>query len=379
MSDAPQPLRIGAAIDGAGAHPAAWRVARAEPAELFTAGHYAELAREAERGALDFVTLDDSLALQDDTGQTVRGRLDALLTLTRIAPETTTVGLVPTVTTTHTEPFHVSKAVATLDHVSLGRAGWRVQVSTTEAESRHFGRRPVAERPRLWTEAAAVADVVGRLWDSWEDDAEIRDTATGRFVDTDRLHYVDFSGPGWSVRGPSITPRPPQGHPLVVVRADSEEAESAAAAVADVVLVAPTEHGAATALRARIRAAAERAGRDPAHVSVLADLRVLLAEDTATAFNRRDRLDSLAAPPVREAGLRFTGTPHDLAARILDWTGAVDGFTLYPAVLPDDLSAFVDGVVPLLRQAGALRPGSPTATLRGRFGLPRAGNRYARA
>ncbi|MFC3996642.1 LLM class flavin-dependent oxidoreductase [Nocardiopsis sediminis] len=375
----PAPLHIGAAIDGAGAHPAAWRVAPARPADLFTAAHYADAAREAERGALDFVTLDDSLALQDGRADRVRGRLDALLTLTALAPLTSRIGLVPTVTTTHTEPFHVSKAVATLDFASLGRAGWRVQVSATEAEARHIGRRPAAPAAVLWDEAAAVADVVARLWDSWDDDAEIRDTATGRFVDRDRLHYVDFTGPGWSVKGPSITPRPPQGHPLVVVRADDDTALATAAAHADAVLIARPDPGSAAIARARIRAEVRQAGRSPDDVAVLADVSVLLDTDAAAARARRDRLDALAGGPGPAPGLDFTGTPADLADALAQWAaqGAADGFTVHPAVLPADLTAFVDHVVPLLRGHGLFRDAYTADTLRGHFGLSRPAGHYA--
>src|SRR5215210_9457031 len=158
---------------------------------VYDADSYVRLARLAERGGLDFVTLDDTLA---------RPGPDALAVLSAVAPATSRIGLVPTVTTTHTEPFHVQAAVATLDWASRGRAGWRIEVSVTEGEARLFGRRPAARADELWQEAGEVADVAARLWDSWEDDAEIRDVSTGRFVDRDKLHHVDFTGSGFSVK-----------------------------------------------------------------------------------------------------------------------------------------------------------------------------------
>ncbi len=126
-------LHLAVALDGAGWHPAAWRAPDARPGELFSAGYWSDLAREAEAGALDFLTIEDSLGLQtagrfaspDDRTDQVRGRLDAVLTAARIAPHTTRIGLVPTAVTTHTEPFHLSTSIATLDYVSEGRAGWR--------------------------------------------------------------------------------------------------------------------------------------------------------------------------------------------------------------------------------------------------------------
>ena len=204
MSAASPAVHLAVALDGAGWHPAAWREPRARPAELFTAGYWADLVQEAERGLLDFVTIEDWLGLQsarhvepDRRTDQVRGRLDAVLIAARVAPLTSHIGLVPTAVVTHTEPFHISKAIATLDYVSTGRAGLRVQVSARPDEAAHFGRRTFpAARPRrpgqpavqdlvgeLFDEAADYVEVVRRLWDSWEDDAEIRDVATGRFID----------------------------------------------------------------------------------------------------------------------------------------------------------------------------------------------------
>ena len=173
--------------------------------EAFTAKHWAGLAREAEDAKLDFVTFDDALD--------GRPGLDAVLTAARIAPLTSRIGLVPTAVVTHTEPFHLSKAIATLDYVSKGRAGVQLTTAPDVATARHFGRRD--DLGDLWDEAVDYAEVLRRLWDSWEDDAEIRDEATGRFIDREKLHYIDFEGRWFQVRGPSITPRPPQGHPLV--------------------------------------------------------------------------------------------------------------------------------------------------------------------
>ena len=152
-----------------------------------------------------------------------------MLIAARVAPLTRHIGLVPTVIVTHTEPFHVSKAIATLDYVSKGRPASGSGCRASPDEAAHFGRRAVRRwtcGPRrsavqqliagLFGEAADYVEVIRRLWDSWEDDAEIRDAATGRFIDRDKLHYIDFAGEHFSVKGPSITPRPPQGQPVVV-------------------------------------------------------------------------------------------------------------------------------------------------------------------
>src|SRR3954471_5189108 len=247
-------LHLAVALDGAGWHPAAWREPDGRAAELFTAGYWVDLVTEAERGLLDLVTFEDALALQstsrwapDERTDQVRGRLDAVQVAARVAPVTRGIGLVPTAVVTHTEPFHLSKAIATLDYVSTGRAGLRVKVASSPHEAAHFGRREPGslEQRDLFDEAADWVEVVRRLWDSWEDDAEIRDVATGRFVDRDKLHYIDFEGRFFSVRGPSITPRPPQGQPVVLALAHAEVPRAFAARSADVVLITPADNSTA--------------------------------------------------------------------------------------------------------------------------------------
>ncbi len=150
---APGHMHLSVALDGAGWHPAAWREPGARPAELFTAGYWTDVIGEAERGLLDFVTIEDGLSLQSSRGSRpdsrtdqVRGRLDAVLIAARVAPVTRHIGLVPVAVVTHTEPFHISKAIATLDYVSSGRAGVQVRVSASPHEAAHFGRRAVPPR-----------------------------------------------------------------------------------------------------------------------------------------------------------------------------------------------------------------------------------------
>ncbi|MFB7851318.1 MULTISPECIES: LLM class flavin-dependent oxidoreductase [unclassified Streptomyces] len=328
-------------------------------------GHYIGLARLAERGALDFVTLGDSF---------LRPGLDALAVLARVAPATRRIGLVPTVTTTHTEPFHVSSAVATLDWVSRGRAGWYVDVSTTGAEARLFGRRPAAPADELWREAGEVADAGARLWDSWEDGAEIRDTATGRFVDRDKLHHIDFEGAFFSVRGPAIVPRPPQGHPVTVVDGTGGPATEVAARHADVVLVRATAPERAAAIRAELRRRAAAHGRDPDALRVLVALTVDLGDIETTP---EPGLES--GPPLAAGGSYYRGGPVDLAELITRWHrgGAADGFHLTPITPGRDLERIVNGTVALLQHRGLFRTFHPGGTLREHLGLARPANRYA--
>ena len=399
-------------LAGAGSHPAAWRLPDATPGELFTAAYWTGLAGLADRAGLDFLVIPDSFAPPAEgpgAEAVVRGRLDAVAIAARVAPVTRSVGLVPAATVTHAEPFHLSKAIATLDFVSQGRAGWQPSVSRTQAEAALFGRKDAAPAEVLWREAGEAVDVVVRLWDSWEDDAVIRDVSTGRYVDRAKLHYIDFAGEFFSVKGPSITPRSPQAHPPLVVRADEPEALAVVARWAQVARIAAPDLSSAAAARARVREAVAAAGRDPDEVAVLLDVETLLADTADQAHRTLEQLDGWAG--AERFALRtytqqaptaaFVGTPAALADLIEEAFrgGAADGATLVPLALPTGLRLIADALVPLLVErdlrsapgGGPLRmptqskavPGGAArarpATLRDRLGLPRPANYFTEA
>ncbi|KUN02818.1 FMNH2-dependent monooxygenase [Streptomyces yokosukanensis] len=396
-STSPSHLHLAVALDGTGWHPASWRDPVAHPRDLLTAGYWADLVAEAERGLLDLVTFEDGLGPQsshvlapDERTDQVRGRLDAVLVASRVAPLTRHIGLVPTVVSTHTEPFHISKAIATLDYVSTGRGGLRVQVSARPDEAAHFGRRTVRriESPdspaardvltELFDEAADHVEVVRRLWDSWEDDAEIRDAATGRFIDRDKLHYIDFEGRHFSVKGPSITPRPPQGQPLVTALAHRSAAYRLVARQADIGYVTPQDADQARAIVAEIRAEQRAAGRAADTLHVFGDLVVFLDDSRAQAQERRERLDALAGEPYTSDARIFTGTAGQLTDLLEELsTGGLTGFRLRPAVAGHDLPRVSRDLVPELQRRGRFRDAYEADTLRGLLGLARPANRYS--
>ena len=356
---AQNPLHLGVALDGYGWHPQAWRhTLAADPsaAPVTSGRHWAQLAATAERGLLDFLTIDDSLAAQPGRREEIdprrlAGRADAVLIAARIAPLTHNIGLIPVATITHTEPFHVSKAIATLDYISHGRAGWQARVSPTAHEAAAFGRRAAPDAAELFDEAADFVDVVRRLWDSWEDDAVIRDIASGRYVDRDKLHYIDFAGKHFSVKGPSITPRPPQGQPVVAALAHADPVYDFANTAADLAFVTPTDE---TSVRAILHTVQHKA---------IADVVVSFGGDSE----------------FRSDALVFEGTPQKLVDLLMGWQDlGLAGFRLRPAVNVTDLPVIVDEVVPLLQRAGRFRTTYREGeTLRERFGLPTAVNRYA--
>ncbi|RKE22556.1 LLM class flavin-dependent oxidoreductase [Streptomyces sp. TLI_171] len=394
-------LHLAVALDDTGWHPASWREPGARPAEVFTARYWADLVREAERGLLDFVTVEDALGpqsaafhLPDDRTDQLRGRLDAVLLAASLAPLTSHIGLVPTTNVTHTEPFHLSTGIASLDHASRGRAGWRPQITFRAADAAHFGRRTtpqltaadlrdpelIAARLRdLFAEAHEVVEAVGLLWDSWEDDAEIRDRPTGRFVDRDKLHRIDFAGEHVRVRGPSITPRPPQGRPPITVLAHASTPYELAAARADLVYLTPHSRAGAVTELAAVDRARQLVGRPPGDpLLAFADLVVLLDDRPGRAAARLRRLDDTDGAQYTSDAEIFAGTPGDLADLLLDLRAAgLDGFRLRPAVLPHDLAAITTALVPELQRRGAFRTGYEAATLRGLLGLPRPAGRWA--
>jgi alkanesulfonate monooxygenase SsuD/methylene tetrahydromethanopterin reductase-like flavin-dependent oxidoreductase (luciferase family) len=403
---APPPhVHLAVALDGAGWHPAAWREPEARATELFSPDYWVDLVQEAEQGLLDFVTIDDSLAVQstrrrelDARTDQVRGRLDAVLVAARVAPRTTSIGLVPVATTTHTEPFHVSKSIATLDYVSNGRGGFQARVSATGVEARQFGRREFGETDpasgpapagpgatavstigaELFEEAADFVDVVRRLWDSWEDDAEIRDVATGRFIDRDKLHYIDFEGKWFSVKGPAITPRPPQGQPLVSVLAHVPMAFTLAARSADVVFITPLTAEDARGLVDTVRGHEEAESRPGPPLRIFADIVVFLDDDASTARARKDRLDELDGRPYRSDAFVYVGTPAGLADLLLEWRAAgIEGFRLRPGAIPHDLEAITRDLVVALADRSAFRSRYEESTLRERLALPPPKNMYA--
>lgn len=379
------------ALQGSGWHPAAWRVPGAAAALLTGLRHWRDLIVEQDRLGIDAVTLEDSFtagpvdASGDLDTSTVVGRLDALLVASAVAPATRSIGLVPTVSVTHTEPFHVATGLQTLDHVSLGRAGWRIQVSPTTREAALFGRRPGGDdTTALFAEAREVAEVVSRLWDSWDDDAIIRDVTTGRFIDRDRIHGAEFVGAHVSVHGASIVPRSPQGRPPVFSLAHRADAAAFAVDTADVVLVTPGFDGVeAHSTLALVRDAEQAAGSDLRR-PVLADLAVLIGSSAAEAADALAALDAAAGTPYAVGSGSDTTvlatTVADLVERIGDLRAlGYAGVRLRPLRIPIDSTAIARQLVPALVTAGlrADVASRPTADLRTRLGIAPAVSRYA--
>ncbi|MGG5170588.1 LLM class flavin-dependent oxidoreductase [Pseudarthrobacter sp. J1738] len=302
------------------------------------------------------------------------GRANALLRAAFAGPVTRNIAVIPEVDTVYTEPFHISTQLASLDYVSRGRAGWIVTAAESAEAAAAVGRSAVTGAA-LGQEAAASVEVSRRLWDSWEDDAVIRDVATGRYIDVDKLHYADFetgdkfAGDAYAVKGPSIIPRPLQGQLPVLAAADLVGEGSIPVESVDAVLVtAPTPEllvGEVRDVKARL------AGANGDAVAVVAELDVVLDSRGQAAAER--------VAGTRSGRARFVGSPAELTDFLAELLTAADGVRLHPLDLFVDLQELSLLVLPELRRRGALRDVIQDGTFREVLGLERPVNRYASA
>ncbi|SHK49637.1 Luciferase-like monooxygenase [Pseudonocardia thermophila] len=335
-------LHLAVELDGDGAHPAAWRRAQHGPSELLTARRTERVARRAENAGFTLATFDDAIT---PPGAGPLGRIGAVERAAFVAPLTTSIGLAPVVATTYTEPFHVASQLASLDHASLGRAGWVVAAGTEP--HRAWGRPPVTG-DGLAREARDAVTVARDLFDSWGDDAAIRDVTTGRYLDRAQLHYIDFVGETYSVKGPAIVPRPPQGHVVVI-------APHGLIPDPDVALVTTPQ-------------------RVPDAPLTFLELEVALDTDVPA----EERLAALDAhtPWPRTGRPRHVGSAESLVERLRGLAGTVDGVRLHPLVLDEDLPVLSARVLPALFESRTATRPRAGASLRTTLGLPRPANRF---
>jgi len=343
-------LHLAVELDGEGAHPAAWRRASHAPAALLTPGRVRALAQVAENAGFTLATFDDSLLPPGGVGPV--GRIGAVERAAFAAAHTSTLGLVPVVSTTYTEPFHVSSQLASLDFAAAGRAGWLVTATGEPAAARAWGRPVVEVAAALRREARDSVRVVRDLWDSWEDDAAVRDVDTGRYLDRDKVHYIDFRGESYSVKGPAIVPRSPQGQVVTFASADVLPG-----GLADVELV-DGRPGPGEGLR-------------------FVELEVLLDTPAADAVARLADLDAYV-PWRAGPRLRYAGPPAGLVGLLEELAAVVDGVRIHPGVLDEDLPELSARVLPALFRSGTAARPHPGASLRTTLGLTRPASRFAR-
>jgi alkanesulfonate monooxygenase len=438
-------LRLGAFIMATGHHIAAWR----HPGSVADAGvnidHYIALAQAAERGLFDQVFVADSPGLYhrgDRESLSRQGRLSHFEPVTlwaALAAVTKHVGFVATASTTYEDPFTLARKFASLDHISKGRAAWNVVTTASENVFANFGLDRHPDPELRYERAHEFLDVVKGLWDSFEDDAFIRDPVTGVYLNPDKLHTLDHVGKHFKVKGPLNLERPPQGHPVIVQAGSSEPGKELAAATAEAVFTAWTSLAEAQAFYRDVKKRLAKFGRKPDELLILPGISPVIGRTQAEAeakWNELQRLihpavglgtlahhwpaEDLAtwdldapppyypeAPPGRNsrqhvvlelakrerltvrqlyeylAGARghwvVVGTPQKIADDIQNWfeNEAADGFNIMPPVLPEGLDTFIDLVIPELQRRGLFRSAYEGRTLRENLGLKRPPNRFA--
>ena len=221
-------MKLGAFFHPTGNHVAAWLHPDAQIDAGTNFRHYAEIAQTAERGKFDLMFVADAVATRDGKLEALSrwpqymAYFDPLTLLPALAAVTTHVGLCATATTSYNEPYHIARKFASLDHISGGRAGWNVVTSSNVSEAFNFGRERHYEHDARYDRAIEFVEVVKGLWDSWDDDAFVRDRKSERYFDPAKLHYLNHKGEHFSVRGPLNVARPPRGHPVLFQAGSSE-------------------------------------------------------------------------------------------------------------------------------------------------------------
>ncbi len=434
-------LRLGAFMRPVGIHTAWWRYPGAATDANFSIAHLKRFAQKLEQGRFDAFFMADHLAVLNmpmaalKRSATVTS-FDPLTLLPALAMVTEHIGLVATASTTYNEPYHVARKFASLDHLSGGRAGWNLVTSGNPHEAMNFGLEEHVEHATRYRRAREFYDVVTGLWDSWADDAFVRDPESGVFFDPDKMHVLDHKGEFLSVKGPLNVARPIQGWPVIVQAGASEAGRQIAAETAEVIFGASNTLGAARDFYADVKGRMDRLGRNRDHLKVLPGALVVAGATQAEARAKKERLDALVHPdsglpnlsmrlgtdvsnldldgPLpddlpdtnasksgrqrivdqaraenltvrqlaqiagRYGGLEMVGTPATIADTMEEWLHAegCDGFNIMFHTLPEGLDDFVDTVVPELQRRGVFRRDYEGRTLRENLGLPRPANRF---
>jgi len=444
MSEA-RKLRLGAFVMATGHHVAAWRHPGSQIDSGVNIDHYIEVAKTAERGLFDQVFVADSPGLWHrggDESLSRQGRVSYFEPVTlwaALSAVTKHIGFVATASTTYEDPYLLARKFASLDHISKGRAAWNVVTTSADNVHGNFGIDAHPDPAVRYERAHEFVHVVKGLWDSFDDDALVRDRASGVYVDPSKIHELNHVGKYFKVKGPLNIERPPQGYPVIVQAGSSEDGKELAAASAEAIFTAWTSLAEAQAFYRDVKGRLARYGRRPEQLLVLPGISPVIGRTEEEAQAKWAELQGLIHPSVGLATLepfwpgedlqrwdldavppyypeppkginsrahvvielarreRFTvrqlyeylagarghwvvvGTPTTIADRIQEWfeNGAADGFNVMPPVLPQSLNEFVDLVVPELQRRGLFRTAYEGRTLRENLGLERPASRYA--
>jgi FMN-dependent oxidoreductase (nitrilotriacetate monooxygenase family) len=434
-------LKLGAFMRPASIHTGAWRYPGAFPDANFNFAHLKRFAQKLEHGRFDAFFMADHLGVLNMPVEALKRShtvtsFEPFTLLSALAGATEHIGLVATASTTFDEPFHIARRFASLDHLSGGRAGWNIVTTANPDSAKNFGLEQHVDHDERYVRAREFYDVVTGLWDSFADDAFVRDVDAGIYFDPAKMHVLDHKGPQLSVRGPLNIARPIQGWPVIVQAGASDPGRQLAAETAEMVFGAQSTLAGGQAFYADVKGRMEKLGRSRDHMKILPGAFVVVGETVAEARKKRALLDSLVhidssiaslsialgfdvsgldpegplpdeLPPthasqssrervvdlakrdqlnVRQlaqrlggfSGLAFVGTPRTIADEMEEWlvSDASDGFNVMFPYLPAGLDDFVDLVIPELQRRGIFRREYEGTTLRESLGLPRPANRF---
>jgi len=442
-SQAKRMMHLGAFVHETGQHVAAWRHPDAHYHSGVRFQDMVEVAQLAERGRMDFLFLADSAAVDLEGNADARGRMgkvvkfEPMTILAALAAVTKHLGFVATSTTTFNEPYTLARQFASLDMISGGRGGWNLVTSNNEQDALNYSRDQHMSHGDRYERAIEFAEIVQGLWDSWDEDAFIRDKESGVFYDVAKMHVLNHKGKHFQVRGPLNVAPSPQGRPVLVQAGASGTGRDVAARLAEIVFTAQTTFEQAKDFYADVMTRLPRFGRTADEVRVMPGFYPVVAPTQSEAQEKFDYLQSLIQVPVGISVLEHTigvhdldklpldgpvpempdtngplsrqrllleqakrdkltfwqlclanagprghvlsiGTPTQVADEMEHWFtgGAADGFNVMPAYLPGSLKDFVDLVIPELQRRGLFRKEYEGMTLRENLGLPKPVNRH---
>jgi len=432
-------LKLGAFMRPVSIHTGAWRYPGATPDANFNFSALKRYIQTLEKAKFDAFFMADHLAVLNmpvnalKRSHTVTS-FEPFTLLSALAAVTDRIGLMATASTTYDEPYHIARRFASLDHISGGRAGWNIVTTANPDAALNFGLEEDVDHDERYVRAREFYDVVTGLWDSFADDAFVRDVDAGVYFDPARMHVLNHKGKHLSVRGPLNIARPVQGWPVIIQAGASEAGRQLAAETAEVVFAASTDLAAGKAFYADVKGRMAKAGRDPDGMKILPGAFVVVGDSLEEAIAKRAKLDSLvhydsgigtlnsmlgfdvsgydpdgplpdipqtnASQSARDrvvqaaqrgltirqlaqrvgsyGGLAFVGTPQTIADEMQRWLDeeGSDGFNIMFPYLPEGLDDFVDKVVPELQRRGLFRTEYEGATLRENLGLARPQNQF---
>lgn len=430
-------VKFGVMLNGPGGHMNAWRSEDVPDDASINFDFLKSVSKKAEDAAFSFLFVADGLYINDKSIPHFLSRFEPLTLLASLAPITSKIGLVGTVSTSYSEPYTIARQLMSIDHVSGGRAGWNVVTSPLEGSAKNFSKDKHPEHSLRYDIADEHLQVVQGLWDSYEDDAFTRDKESGQYFNKEKMHELNFQGDFFNIAGPLNIERSPQGQPIIFQAGASPKGSRFAARHADAVFTNASTLAHAKETYKDLKQKAIDSGREPGDIKVFPTLQPIVGKDQEEVRSRYEYLKNLVTidealaylgryfdhhdfsqydvdapfPELGDVGknsfrsttdeikkrakennltLRqvameettresaFMGTYEEIADQIIEWidNDAADGFVLIPHVFGQIFEDFIDKVIPILVERGYYETDYSGQTLRDELGLKFKENRY---